>query len=143
MGLTRCYGFGMTGDIPVTGDWDGTGIMRLGVFRNGWWYLDINGNGIWDPGIDFAIPFGLSGDLPVVGDWNGMQMASPKSEYLGTVTWYSYYPGTGTWVGCGATPDTDRCYTFGMAGDIPVVGDWSGNGTPKIGVFKAERDMVS
>ena len=34
------------------------------------------------------------------------------------------------------TPSTDRCYSYGMAGDFPVVGDWSGNGAPKIGVFR-------
>ena len=135
-GLTAVMVLGMTGDIPVTGDWDGTGIMRLGVFRNGWWYLDINGNGAWDPGVDLAIPFGMTGDLPVVGNWNGSADGKSKVGVFRNGTWYLDYPGTGAWVGCGATPDTDRCYTFGMAGDIPVVGDWSGNGTPKIGVFR-------
>jgi hypothetical protein len=76
----------MAGDQVVTGDWDGTGIVRQGVFRNGNWYLDYNGDGQWS--------------------------------------------------GCGTTTDTDRCYTFGMAGDIPVIGDWSGNGVSKIGVFR-------
>jgi hypothetical protein len=40
------------------GDWDGTGIMRIGVFRNALSYLDINGNDAWD-GSDSIIPFGL------------------------------------------------------------------------------------
>jgi len=52
------------------GDGDGTGIMRIGVFRNGLWYLDINGNDAWD-GSDATIPFGVPGDIPVVGNWNG------------------------------------------------------------------------
>jgi len=68
-----CTGpFGKTGDLPVTGDWDGSGVSRIGLFNptTGTWQLDLNGNGIFDgcqgdlcPG-----PFGKTGDLPVTGD---------------------------------------------------------------------------
>ena len=44
---------------------------KIGVFRNGTWYLDMNGNDSWDPGTDAIISFGMAGDIPVVGDWNG------------------------------------------------------------------------
>jgi hypothetical protein len=27
-------------DIPVTGDWNGNGVTKIGIFRNGLWYLD-------------------------------------------------------------------------------------------------------
>jgi len=30
------------------GDWTGTGQTRIGVFRGGTWFLDLNGNGQWD-----------------------------------------------------------------------------------------------
>jgi hypothetical protein len=40
--------------------------------------------------------------------------------------------GNGVWDTC----TTDRCSgTFGLAGDLPVVGDWMDTGTTKIGVF--------
>ena len=61
----------MAGDIPVVGDWNGDGKTKIGVFRNGSWYLDANGNNTWEPGVDAAISFGMAGDIPVVGDWNG------------------------------------------------------------------------
>ena len=85
----------MAGDIPVAGDWDGTGVVRIGVYRpsNSTWYLDMNGNGKWDgtgPGLDFAFTFGIPsstctpgtaaglattcGDIPIVGDWGGTGM---------------------------------------------------------------------
>lgn len=69
-----CIGsFGMSGDIPVTGDWNGTGTTKIGVFRpsTGEWFLDFNGNGRWDgPGNDLYVSgYGQSGDLPVVGKW--------------------------------------------------------------------------
>ena len=35
-------------DIPVVGDWMGTATPNIGVFRNGQWFLDLNGNGVWD-----------------------------------------------------------------------------------------------
>jgi hypothetical protein len=57
--------FGMAGDIPVVGDWTGTGATRIGVFRGGVLYLDANGNGAWDPGTDLVVAFGAAGDKPV------------------------------------------------------------------------------
>jgi Divergent InlB B-repeat domain len=69
-----CFdGFGLPGDIPVVGDWNGTGTSKIGVFRpnSGDWFLDLNGNGIWDgPTKDLYIrSFGQAGDMPVVGRW--------------------------------------------------------------------------
>jgi len=65
--------FGGSGDLAVVGDWDGTGVIRIGIFRpsTGEWFLDLNGNGKLDAcGIDACLgPFGFAGDLPVVGKW--------------------------------------------------------------------------
>jgi len=33
------------GDAPVVGNWDGRGNDRLGIFRDGVWRLDANGDG--------------------------------------------------------------------------------------------------
>jgi Divergent InlB B-repeat domain len=65
--------FGLAGDIPVSGDWNGTGITHIGVFRpsRGEWFLDLNGNGTWDgPSVDLYVAgFGHAGDIPVIGNW--------------------------------------------------------------------------
>ncbi len=65
--------FGASGDVPVSGDWNGTGITKIGVYRpsTGEWFLDLNGNGQWDgSGLDLHITqYGRAGDLPVVGRW--------------------------------------------------------------------------
>src|SRR6202044_2221877 len=65
--------FGLPGDVPVVGDWNGNGTLKIGVFRPStqMWYLDSNGNGVYDPGVDIAGQLGIPGDLPVVGDWTG------------------------------------------------------------------------
>ena len=42
------FGWGLPGDLPVAGDWNGDGNDEVGVFRNGAWFLDYNGNRYWD-----------------------------------------------------------------------------------------------
>ena len=58
------------GDIPVVGDWTGDGVEKIGVYRNGTWYLDTNNNHRLDAG-DRVVHLGASGDQPVVGNFNG------------------------------------------------------------------------
>jgi len=71
----RCLSsFGTAADLPVSGDWNGTGTSKIGVFRpsTGEWFLDFNGNGQWDGcGIDLCgtNPGHQAGDIPVVGKW--------------------------------------------------------------------------
>ncbi len=62
--------FGMKDAVPVTGDWDGAGETKIGVFMEGYWFLDINGNGVWDKG-DLWVKLGNKDDQPITGDWNG------------------------------------------------------------------------
>jgi serine-aspartate repeat-containing protein C/D/E len=62
--------FGMHGAKPVVGDWDGSGTTKIGVFMDGLWFLDLNGDGSWDRG-DLWVQLGKKGDQPVAGDWNG------------------------------------------------------------------------
>jgi hypothetical protein len=121
--------FGIAGDLPIVGDWTGNGITKIGIFRNGQVYLDMNGNGLWDAGIDQFTTFGLAGDIPVTGDWNGT--GKTKIGVYRNGQWYLNKTGNGVW-----TPATDAIYSFGIAGDTPVTGDWNATGTTKIGVFR-------
>ncbi|MFZ5998476.1 MAG: hypothetical protein ACOYW7_13480 [Nitrospirota bacterium] len=122
------FTFGMSGDVAVSGDWNGAGTTEIGVFRAGKWYLDINGNGAWDAGIDLVYTFGLSTDIPVIGDWNGS-----GASKIGTFRAGKWYldNGNGVW-----NAGIDIVYSFGMAGDKPVTGDWDGDGKTEIGVFR-------
>ena len=139
--VDRCYvgSFGQAGDLAAAGDWNGDGKAKVGVFRNGTWYLDYNGNGLWDGcqqdgGLDLCLfnSFGQAGDLPAAGDWNGDGKA--KVGVFRNGTWYLDYNGNGLWDGC----SVDRCYvgSFGQAGDLPAAGDWNGDGKAKVGVFR-------
>jgi hypothetical protein len=41
---------GLSIDIPVVGDWNRDNTSKIGIYRQGTWYLDLNGNGNWDGG---------------------------------------------------------------------------------------------
>jgi hypothetical protein len=132
-GFTGPGGF-LSGDVPVTGDWTGDGHTRIGVYRNstGTWYLDANNNGILDAG-DFTYSFGgLPGDMPFVGDWIG----------LGKSCIGIYRSNGSLWLldlNCNGSFDNtpaDAFFPFGgLPGDVPIVGNWTGQQT-RVGVVR-------
>jgi protocatechuate 3,4-dioxygenase beta subunit len=56
--------------IPIAGDFDGDGRSEIGIFVEGNWFIDLNGNGKWDER-DLWVFLGTDQDQPVVGDWDG------------------------------------------------------------------------
>jgi len=124
--------FGLPDDIPVAGDWDGSGVIRIGVFRpsNAMWYLDLNNNGKWDGASgDAEYQFGAPGDEPVVGDWNGA--GTSKIGVFRRGAWFLDTNGNHVF------DEGDRIFVYGRAGDVPVVSNWSGAGkADQIGVFR-------
>jgi hypothetical protein len=84
------------------------------------WYLDANGNGVWDgPTVDEHGFFGIPGYMPVVGDWTGNGTA--KIGVTNGVNWYLDANGNGVWDG----PIIDQAPFFGISGWNPVVGKWN------------------
>jgi parallel beta-helix repeat protein len=133
--VDRQYNFGISGDIPVTGDWNNNGTTEIGVFRNSThlFYLDNNGDGVWNGGsIDKQYNFGISGDIPISGDWNNNGTTEIGVFRNSTHVFYLDYNGNGVWNGA----SVDRQYNFGISGDIPISGDWNLDGTTEIGVFR-------
>ena len=127
------------GDIAVVGDWNGNGRTKVGIYRNGFWILDYNGNGVYDydgtAANDKFYGFGgttASGYVPVVGDWNGD--GRTKIGFYKGGSWALDYNGNGTFDGAG--PGQDRFYGFGgNANEFPILGDWNHDGRTKVGVF--------
>ena len=116
---------GQTGDVPIVGDWKGTGKSGIGVFRpsTGYWYLDSTNSGT----PDITVKFGKSGDIPLVGDWN-----KTGHKVIGV-----FRPSTGTWyLDYDLDGKFDKQVQFGKSGDIPVVGNWSSSVNTEIGVFR-------
>jgi hypothetical protein len=101
------------------------------------WQIDNTASYSINKAFSFYFPYSGFGGSPVVGDWNGDGRAKPGIVYLskngGPLLWYLDYNGDYLWSG----PPNDRLYSFGQSGDIPVVGDWNGDGRTKIGVFRS------
>ncbi len=121
--------YGESTDIPIAGDWTGTGTKEIGIFRNGTWYLDTNGNGILDSA-DQVVQWGQAGDIPVVGDWLGTGRIALGLYRQGTFILDQSGHLTGIPTGL-----SDATFAYGQAGDLPVAADWNGSGTAKVGVF--------
>lgn len=80
------YNFGVTGDLPFVGDFDGDDIDEVGLYRGSTTTVFLK----WDlegGGADLSFMFGLNGDVPQAGDWNGN----------GTDTLALYRDDTGDW----------------------------------------------
>lgn len=150
-------------DYPVMGQWDpvrcsapppaGLGLpvtnclqRKIGMFSDGIWTLDLNGNGVAECGTDDlctpagAPPFGQAGDIPIIGKWN-----AANGDYRDLVgVWrqgwiYLDMNGNLEWDGCGV----DSCANsrFGQIGDRPITGLFTGQGflgdrTTTIGVYR-------
>jgi len=113
------------GDLPVAGDWDGTGKTKIGRFSStADWFLDFNGDGQWkNCNFDECVKsFGVAGDLPAVGNWTGIGADKVGLYRPSTGEWFLDFNGNGKWDGCA----TDGCAPFlgRNDGDLPVVGRW-------------------
>lgn len=131
--------FGTATDIPLVGDWNGDGISEVGYYRPSTmnFYLDVNGNGLWDAGVDRQTQLGLSGDQPVVGDWTGDGIDKIGVFRPSDRRWYLDANNNGLY---DAGIDLLRGI-FGASTDIPVAGDWTGDGIDKIGVYRPANRM--
>jgi len=137
-GVDKQFSWGSPGDTPVVGDWNGSGTTKIGIMNpsQAVWYLDYNGNFTWDgPNVDKLFDWGSPGDIPVVGDWNGSGTTKVGIMNPSQAVWYLDYNGSFTWDG----PNVDRVFDWGSPGDIPVVGDWNGNGKTKIGIMNPNQ----
>ncbi len=125
--IDHVFQYGSKGDRAISGDWNGDGIRSVGIFRNGVWFLDVDGNGKWTDA-DVAVEFGKAGDIPVVGDWTG-----DGADKLGVYRNGTFYLDTNN---DHLLDATDKVFQLGQAGDLPIVGDWSGDGVDKVGIYQ-------
>jgi hypothetical protein len=131
--------FGTTGDIAVSGDWLGTGLSYVGVFRpsTGAWYLSTTNTSYTLANTIQINDFGISGDIPMIGRWG----QNPNIDYIGV-----FRPSTHQWfldevLGSYNRTTTIEIDNFGNPGDQPVVGNWGGStiindSRSYIGVFR-------
>ncbi len=126
--VDHVFRFGKYQDRAIAGDWNGDGIATIGIFRDGYWFLDVDGNGTWGTNVDRFVEFGEKGDIPVVGDWNGDGIDNIGVYRDGRFILDSN--------GNLARDAQDKIFEMGGEGDIPVVGDWNGDGTDEVGLYQ-------
>ncbi|QEG41059.1 Serine-aspartate repeat-containing protein D precursor [Roseimaritima ulvae] len=165
--LSDAIMLGEEGAVPLSGDFDGDGRDEVAIFVGGQWFVDLNGNGIWDSG-DLWISLGTELDRPVVGDWdadgkddigifgrewlrdpqaiaNDPGLPAPSNRH------YSR-PKNLPPVEPEATDGVremklsrkpiradliDHVFRYGQHHDTPVAGDWNGDAHGTVGVFRA------
>jgi hypothetical protein len=123
--------YGLPGDYPVVGDWDGNGTVTIGIYRNGTFYLrNENTNGF----AEIVSAFGQAGDQPIAGDWN----------HDGVDTIGVYRPSNGQFMlsnsNSGGT--ADATFFLGNVGDVGIAGDWDGDGFDTTGVFRPSNGVI-
>ncbi|MEX2175853.1 MAG: SdrD B-like domain-containing protein [Pirellulaceae bacterium] len=127
--IDHVFRFGGSTDVPIAGDWNGDGIRSVGIFHNGKWHFDMDGDGRWSAG-DQTAHFGQQGDIPVVGDFNGDGI-----EEIGIYRAGKWFIDTN---GNRQIDSADRQIELGSAADKPVVGDWNGDGADEPGLYREE-----
>ncbi len=125
----REFFYGVAGDVPVAGDWNGDGVDTIGIYRNGTFFLrNSNSSGF----ADLQFPFGAPGDIPIVGDWDGDGI-----DTIGIVRGNAIFLRNSNTSG-----NADIQFNYGNSTDIFITGDWNGDGIDTIGCFRPTNGFV-
>jgi hypothetical protein len=121
--------YGLPGDYPVVGDWDGDGDVTIGIYRNGFFFLK-NANILGFA--DIVFPFGSPGDQPIAGDWNGDGVDTIGVFRIGTFFLRN----------SNSEGPPDISFGLGNPGDVGIAGDWNGDGLDSTGVFRPSNGII-
>jgi len=123
-GTVYTHGWGISGDIPSPGDYDGDGLMDPTIYRPsaGQFWIDYSNSSYT------YVYWGISIDIPVSADYDGDGKTDPAI----------YRPTDGAWwyLKSNDSFSTYGSIAWGNPGDQPVVGSFDGNALADFAVFR-------
>jgi Beta-propeller repeat len=139
--LVKTITFGASGDLAVVGDWNGDGIDTPGVFRPNTGQFILTDSTETAPSFNFNITranFGVAGDLPIAGDWDGdgKDSIAVFRPSTGETFFTNDDVSVTTTLPVTQNPSIDFVAFIGLAGDLPIAGDWNGDGKDSLGVYR-------
>ena len=126
---------GVRDDVPVAGDFNGDGISTVGIYRNGKWRLDTNGDGKWNKATDSEFEFGAAGEVPVVGDFDGDGVDDIAVIRHGKLIIDSNHNGR--------EDATDRVFELESETGQYVIGDFDGDGFDQAALHRDRASAAS
>jgi glucose/arabinose dehydrogenase len=135
---TKTIVYGNPGDVAFAGDWNCDGVDTPGLYRqaDGFVYLrNANSTGI----ADLSFFFGNPGDVPLAGDFDG-DGCDTLSIYRASEA--RFYVINELGVGGAGLGPADFSFEYGNPGDVPVMGDWDGNGADTPGLRRPSDGFV-
>ncbi|MDR2057176.1 MAG: T9SS type A sorting domain-containing protein [Dysgonamonadaceae bacterium] len=130
--------YGLSSDKVLAGDFMGNGHMQVSIRRDNewglWWLIHF-----WGAAADANFQFGIADtDVIIAGDLNADGkddlIIFNAGQWKSTFTPESGFPD-------GANIDIDNL-AFGLAGDIPVIADYDGDGHNDMGLYNADDEEI-
>ncbi|MBT8201746.1 MAG: CHRD domain-containing protein [Acidimicrobiia bacterium] len=133
LGPDESFFFGVPGDVPFLGDWDGDGIDTPGLYRPSDGFAYVINRRETGPA-DASWFMGIPGDVPIVGDWDG--------DGIDTFSVYRPTEGKVYISNLNETGPARFDYYFGVPGDKPFAIDFDADGTSEVALHRESTGLV-
>ncbi|MCB1262259.1 MAG: VCBS repeat-containing protein [Acidimicrobiales bacterium] len=126
-------------DRPTMGDFDGDGRTDLAVIHDGagpsTWTIQPSGDGA-----SWTADLGQAGDVALPGDYDGD--GRDDLAVFRPVPWGAPDTARAVWLIRRSSDDTVQSVEFGIGGDLPVPGDYDGDGRADLAVQRDDTRWI-